>query len=306
MSQVNTRANHLATVDRLARLQARIDSAQAEIATTKKLNTPADDPIAWARASALRREDRSGEVLARAIDAGARRLTATDTALEGITNIVQRARELALQGNTATSAPADRAVIASEVRELAEQLAGLADARGSDGERLFGGAGADRPAYARDAAGIMVWQGTGRAPSIAVGDALVATGIEGPDALGVTDAATGAENLFATLDGLAAALVEPDRLLRAPALEKALAGIDGHVDRLADARATAGARLARLDAEAYRLDRTSLATRSDLSRLEDLDMVAGIARMQRLVTVLQAAQGSFAKTANLSLWDLLR
>ncbi len=306
MTQVNTSATHAASVDRLSRLQARIDAVQVEIATTKKLGTPADDPIAWARASSLRREDRSGEILARAIDAGARRLAATDTALEGITNLVQRVRELALQGNNATMAPADRAILAGEVGELAEQLTGLADARGSDGERLFGGARADRPAYVRDAAGVMVWQGAGQAPRLAVGNALVATGIEGPRALGVTDAATGAEDLFATLDTLAAALIEPDKTVRAADLEKTLAGIDGHVDRLADARATAGARLARLDSESYRLDRTALATKSDLSKLEDLDMVEGIARLQRLVTVLQAAQGSFARTASISLWDLLR
>ena len=86
----------------------------------------------------------------------------------------------------------------------------------------------------------------------------------------------------------------------------ALDEIDGHVTRLATARATAGARLARLDSETERISRTSLATQSDLTKLESLDLTEGIARLQRLLTVVQAAQASFVKTSNLSLWDELR
>ena len=139
-----------------------------------------------------------------------------------------------------------------------------------------------------------------------VGGARLATGIEGPDAFGTNDTLTGAQDLFASFQTLAAALTEPDKLLRQPALEATLTQLDSHITRLADSRATAGARLARLETESLRIDKTGLATKSDLSKLEDLDMATAIARMQRLITVLQAAQGSFVKTSNLSLWDLLR
>lgn len=306
MTAVNTSARHAARVDGLTRLQAEVDRVQQQVATTKKLSQPADDPVGFARATGLKRTDSGAEVLKRAMDAGARRLTATDTALESISNIVQRARELALQGNNATLGEGDRRILAAEVAELAEQLAGLAESRGGDGERLFGGARAAGPAYAADAAGVVRWQGQGQAPKLAIGDALLPTGVEGPDAFGATDAATGAEDLFATLTSLGTALTESDPARRATTLAATITAIDGHVDRLAETRATVGARLARLDSEAYRLDRLTLAGKSDLSKLEDLDMVEGIARLQRLTTVLQAAQGSFVKVANLSLWDLLR
>ncbi|PZN93001.1 MAG: hypothetical protein DCF31_14195 [Alphaproteobacteria bacterium] len=306
MTEVNTRANHAAAVQRMTDLSARVDLLQAQIATTKRVTLPADDPVAFTRAAVLRRADVAAAAGTRGIDAATRRLTATDVALEGITNLVQRARELALMGSNATLAPADRATLATEVAELGTAFAGLADSRGSDGERLFGGAAASGPAYAPDANGVMTWAGAGTAPTLVIGGARVATGIEGPEAFGRTDAATGAAGLFATFAGLAAALVEPDAALREPALAVTLDQLGGHVDRLADARATAGARLARLDAETERLARTSLATRTDLSKLEDLDMGEAIARMQRLITVLQATQGAFVKTSNLSLWDLLR
>lgn len=306
MTQINTRAHHTAAVQRMTDLSARVDTLQAQITTTKRVNTPADDPVAFTRAAVLRRADIAGAAMTRGIDAATRRLSATDVALESITGLVQRAKELALIGSNGTLAPADRATIATEVAELAKQFAGLADSRGSDGERLFGGAAAAVPAYVLDAAGVMVWAGAGMAPSLDIGGARLATGIEGPEAFGRNDATSGAQDLFATFASLAAALTEPDAALREPALAATLGQIDGHVDRLADTRASAGARLARLDAETERLARTSLATKADLSKLEDLDMGEAISRMQRLITVLQATQGAFVKTSNLSLWDLLR
>ncbi len=306
MTQVNTRAHHLAATRQMSDLSARVDQLQAQISTSKRVNQPGDDPVAFTRAAVLHRADTASEATKRGIDAADRRLTATDTALESISNLVARARELALQGSNGTLAPEDRGILTTEVAEIGKQLAGLADSRGSDGERLFGGAAANAPAYAIDANGIMTWQGGGTAPLLSVGGASVATGIEGPDAFGRTDAATGREDLFATFTSLAKALTEPDAALRQPALDAALDQLDGHVTRLADARATAGARLARLDSESQRIDKVSLASKSDLSKLEDLDMSDAIARMQRLITVLQATQGSFVKTSNLSLWDLLR
>lgn len=306
MTQVNTRAAHVASVQRMSELSAQVDALQGQIPTTKRVSLPGDDPIAYTRAAVLRRADIASAATQRGIDAASRRLTATDTALESITNLVQRARELALLGSTGTMSPQDRANLATEVTEIQKRFAGLADSRGSDGERLFGGAAADRPAYAVDTNGIMTWQGAGTAPSLDVGGAALATGIEGPNAFGRNDAATGAEDLFATFASLAKALVTTDPAVRLPALEAALNQIDGHVTRLADSRATVGARLARLDMEGVRIDKTTLATRGDLSKLEDLDMAEAIARMQRLITVLEATQGAFVKVSNISLWDLLR
>lgn len=306
MTQVNTRAAHEAAVARMSSLSRTIDTLQGQIATGKRVTAPADDPVAFTRAAVLRRADTAAGATQRGLDAASRRLNATDIALEGVGNLVQRARELALQGSNGTLSAGDRAVLATEVGELFEQFAGLADARGSDGERLFGGAAAQRPAYALDADGVMIWQGAGDAPGVLVGGSRIDAGIEGPEAFGRTDAATGREDLFATLTNLQAALREPDATLRTTAMANSLTQIDSHIDRLATARATAGARMARIDTEFERIAKASLATQSDLSKLESLDMAEGIARLQRLITVLQAAQGSFVATGNLSLWDQLR
>ncbi|MFZ4110470.1 MAG: flagellin [Polymorphobacter sp.] len=314
MTAINTRAAHAATVARLTSLNRAADQAQEQIATGKRLTVPADDPVAFTRAAVVRRSDTAAAAAGRGIAAANRRLTATDAALAGMTDIIQRARELALQGSNATMSAADRGLLATEVGELLAAATSLAETRGSDGERLFAGAGAG-PAYAPDAQGVLQWQGAGRAPAVMIEGSSIAGGIEGPDAFGVTttiitgtppNTAVTSRDLFAILSGLAGTLTETDGTQRTIAMTTALEDIDAQLTRLSTARATAGARLARLDSETDRIARASLAAQTDLSRLESLDLTEGIARLQRLLTVVKAAQASFVQTSNLSLWDQLR
>lgn len=306
MTSINTRAGHLAAVGRLGELSRQLDSVQGQIARARRIDAPANDPVGFARAAVLRREQAAAAATQRGIDAGNRRLSATDTALESLGNLVQRARELALQGANGTQSASDRATIALEIRELTAQARSLAETTDSDGQRLFGGAIANGPAYAPGPGGSLTWQGGGSAPSVGIGSSSVASGSDGPSVFGITDPVAGTRDLFATLTTLNTALATPDAALRQAGIATAIGDLDGHIDRIANARGTVGARLSRLDSESERLAKAKLATESDLSTLESLDMPEAIARMQRLLTVLEAAQASFVRISSLSLWDQLR
>jgi flagellar hook-associated protein 3 FlgL len=307
MTSINTRAGHLAAVGRMGELSRQLDSVQGQIARARRIDVPADDPVGFARAAVLRREQAAAAATQRGIDAGNRRLSATDTALESLGNLVQRARELALQGANGTQSDSDRATIALEIRELAAQARTLAETTDSDGQRLFGGANASGPAYAAPGpGGSLAWQGGGSAPAVGIGSSSVASGSDGPSVFGITDPVADTRDLFATLTALDTALATPDAALRQAGIDTAIGDLDGHIDRIANARGTTGARLSRLEAESERLAKAKLATESDLSRLESLDMPEAIARMQRLLTVLEAAQASFVRISSLSLWDQLR
>ena len=301
MNPIGSRAGHTATVARMTALSLQIESVQGQIATGKRVVASADDPIAFARISVLRRNTAAGEVLSVAMDAAARRLGATDRAVAGMTAIVERAKELALQGATGTLSDADRASLATEAGELTRQATAIAEARGDDGDRLFAGA-ADGTAFAIDPlSGTRVWTGHGSAPGLTLGGATLTTGLTGPQALGPD-----ATNLFVGLEALSDALGETDPELRAAAFASVLDGLDGQVSRLADARAAVGARLARLEGEGERLARAKTEGETGLTRLEGLELTEAVARLQRLTVVLQAAHASFAKVSTLSLWDQLR
>ncbi len=312
--QVNTRATHAATVTQMTVLQTDIARLQTEISTNRRIALPSDDPVGSARATQLTRLLALHAVDKANIDRATTRLTAADTALDGVGTVLQRAKELALNGATGTLNASDRATIAGEVQQLGEQLLGLANARDSDGASLFAGARTGSAAYAVDAVGAIAWQGAGSAARIVLDSGSVATGLDGPAVFAGIDggiapppvSAPIVTDVFAVLKGLQTALAEPDPAVRRAAMANALTGIDSGIGRAADSRAAIGAKLARLGSETTRLDTVDLALHDDLSTTQDTDMTTAIAQLQRLTTVLQATQLSFVKISSLSLWTELR
>lgn len=297
--QVATRAAHAASVERLSGLQRDIDTLQGQIGTGKRIAVPSDAPVGSGIVTRLRRAQDSGIAAGRSVDTAVSRLAATDVALAGVSEVVQRAREVALLGATGTLNAADRATLAATAVQLGEQLLELANTRAADGTSLFGGALGQGDAFVRGPAGLVVWAGVGGAPVLALGSGTVSAGIDGRAAL------TGpAGDAFALLDALNLALAAPDAA-RSVAMASVLTGLEASVSLVADTRATVGTRQTRLEAEAERLKVVDLAMEKDLSKIEGIDLPTAIARVQRLITVLQAAQASFVKITSLSLWDRL-
>ena len=300
--QVNTRVSHDMQVARMTTLQRQLETAQSQIDSGKRFEAPSDDPVASGIATRLRRTQAEGVARGTAIDAAASRLATADTTLGAVATLLQRAREVGLAAANATLNASDRATLAIEAGQLGEQLLDLANTTGADGTPLFGGASGRAPAFARDATGAVAWTGFCSGSVLVLG-----TGISvdsgGPSAF-IGAGTGGSGDAFALIDNLKAALGAPD-LTRAADLAAVLAGLDASVSRAADAQAAVGIRAARLDSEGTRLTAADLRIESDLTRVEGVDMPAAIARLQRLSTVLQAAQASFVKLASLSLWDKL-
>lgn len=305
--QINTHANYLAATNRMSALSADLDQVQAQIASGKRIIAPDDDPIGAARVTQLHRALTTDAATRRAVDAAASRLAATDNALDGVGSLLARAKEIALLGGNATLNAANRATLAADAKNLAEQLLGFANRTDSDGTCLFGGARRNGQAYANDPlTGITSWQGAGSAPALALDNNLVATGIEGPTAFAGLAGANGATDAFTLLANLQAALVNPDATLRSAALADANTGLDSAIGRVADTRALVGARMARLDSETARINTSNLQLNKDLETAEGIDMAAAIARLQRLSSILSATQAGFVKVQSLSLWNAIR
>ncbi|QXQ05614.1 hypothetical protein KX816_15470 [Sphingosinicellaceae bacterium] len=306
--QVNTRVSHDMQVARLADLQHQLEGAQSQIDSGKRFDAPSDDPVASGIATRLRRTQAEGLARGTAIDAAASRLATSDTTLGAVATLLQRAREIGLAAANVTLNASDRATLAIDAKQLGEQLLDLANTTGADGTPLFGGASGRSPAFARDATGAVAWTGFGGGGVVALGS-VVSADNGGPAAFIGAGVAAGAGavasgDAFALIDSLQAALAAPDAT-RAAVLAAVLGGLDASVSRVADAQAAVGVRAARLETETTRLAAADLRIESDLTKVEGVDMPSAIARLQRLLTVLNASQASFVKLASLSLWDKL-
>jgi len=67
-----------------------------------------------------------------------------------------------------------------------------------------------------------------------------------------------------------------------------------------------GARMNTIDTQTALIDETVLRLKSTLSEVEDVDYTQAITKMNKDMLALEAAQSSFAKISQLSLFDYIR
>jgi len=111
--------------------------------------------------------------------------------------------------------------------------------------------------------------------------------------------------VFGVLDSAIAGLKTPGRTGSqiAQANADALRDIDSVSANLQSARTAAGAVLNRLDSETSRLDNQKLASTTERSNAEDVDMVHAISDFQNQQTGYDAALKSYAAVQHLSLFQ---
>ncbi|BCX88640.1 flagellar hook-associated protein 3 FlgL [Methylomarinovum tepidoasis] len=131
--------------------QRHLNKTQLQLASGDRILTPADDPVAAARTLDLEEVIRKHEQYQNNINTIENRLGLEDATLDGMTNILQRIREVAVRANNEASLrPEDRQYIAQEVRQALGELLGLANTKNANGEYLFAGTKSHTQPYTAD------------------------------------------------------------------------------------------------------------------------------------------------------------
>ena len=115
---VATNVGALSATKAASAVNKSMETSMARLASGKRINSAADDSAGLAIASRLTAESRGLDMAARnAADAQAM-LDTVESAHNEINNILQRMRELAVQGANDTNGTADRTNIRKELTEL--------------------------------------------------------------------------------------------------------------------------------------------------------------------------------------------
>ncbi|ATY33036.1 flagellar hook-associated protein FlgL [Sphingomonas psychrotolerans] len=282
----------------MTRLTAEADRTQIQIATGKKLLAPSDDAGAYLRLQGISRQSADDGAYAANIGMAQGLLAQTDTTLESVEAQITRALELATQAANGTLSDTNRAAIGKELESIRDTLFGLANTRDVRGQPLFGGATGD-VAYVRNADGSITFAGTGEPSAIPIGESVSIQGT----VTGTRAFAAGSSDVFAVLADFATALGAGGDVKAAA--NTALGGIKGSLESVTLARASAGARSARLELDTDRLTAAGEAREDVRSALEDTDVTVAVTELQKTLTILQATQASFTKLSSLSLFDYL-
>lgn len=137
--RVSTMGMFLQGLRSMQELQSISARTQEQIATGKRILSPSDDPISASRALRLRDALSRFEQFDRNSNMAQTRLQEEEVALQGVNDVLQRVRELALQANNATQSNESRAMIAVEMRQHLDALVQLANQKDGSGRFLFAG-----------------------------------------------------------------------------------------------------------------------------------------------------------------------
>jgi flagellar hook-associated protein 3 FlgL len=180
--RVSTQQVYLQSLSSMLDIQARAAKAQLQIASGKRILTPADDPTAAAgvlrleaRLAALKQYDRNAGI-------AELRLKQQESTLDGVGGALQRVRDLLLQGKSTLLSAADRRSIAVEVEQRFEEILGLANTRNEAGEYVFAGSAVDVRPFNDTGAGGVSYAGDQGVRRLQVGESrFVGDGFSGYD-----------------------------------------------------------------------------------------------------------------------------
>jgi len=159
MSRISTLTISQRAIDAMLNQQAKVSNTQLQISTGRRVLNPADDPASASRILGLNQALETVQQYQSNIDRAQSRLETEEGILKSATNLLQRAGELAVQGNNDTLSRTDSRAIAVEVRQLLEQLYSMANTKESNGEYIFAGYQSGTAPFTNPAAGSYVYNG---------------------------------------------------------------------------------------------------------------------------------------------------
>jgi flagellar hook-associated protein 3 FlgL len=168
--RLSTQAYYSRSIAAMLDQQAALSRIQNQVATGKRVNTPADDPIAAVHIAELERSKLEYAQYEKNSSLARNRLNLEESALTDAGTNLQRVRELVLQAsNIGTLNDNDRKSIAVELQSRLEQMQDIANRKDGNGEYLFAGFSTLTQPFAGAASGNVVYSGDQGARLLQVG-----------------------------------------------------------------------------------------------------------------------------------------
>ena len=292
----------------MSALQNDLAKSQAQVSTQKQVLTPSDAPDQAAVITRLKSLIGKQESYSKTLDSVQARLNNEATSLSSASDILIRIKELAIQVNNGTNGDIGRTVIATEMKGLRDQLLSLGNSTDATGNYVFSGTKVRTVAFQENAAGTVSYGGDQTEISVAVGEhRTVAINRPGTQAFVSvvrtdSDGVSSGTGFFQALDDLIAGVKAADSTV----MQRGLTEVDALHQGMVLAQANSGTDMKVVEQQAATLDDTQLTLTVALSSFEDLDMAKAITQMQKQMLSLEAAQSSFAKISQMSLFAYLK
>jgi flagellar hook-associated protein 3 FlgL len=137
--RVPTTRFYLQGIEAFGQQQTKLVKLQQQISTNVRLINPSDDPVAASKVLGLDQTIQIQKQYQDNILIAENRLKLEETVLKSVESMSFRLKELSIQANTATMDQSGRDAISVEVKQLLNELIGLANTKDASGDYLFAG-----------------------------------------------------------------------------------------------------------------------------------------------------------------------
>ena len=297
--------------EQMSKLQSSLLNSQNQMATGKQVVRPSDEPNRVATIARLNSLQARHDNYMSNMDLVKARFGTEEGAVSSAVQVMYRVKELTVQASNDTISPSDRLAIATELQGLREQMLSLANTRDTSGNYLFGGSRVGEAPFAApadDPLASPVYQGDRTRMEVMIGDQrslpINRPGSEVFVRVLRTDASgdTVGVGFFEAMDSIIEAVRTSDN----PKMQRANGEVDQMLEGLTLAQANIGTDMAILDHQTANTEDILITLRQTLSDVQDLDYAKAIADMNKQMMSLEAAQSSFSKISQMSLFQYLR
>ncbi|PIC56256.1 flagellar hook-associated protein FlgL [Sporosarcina sp. P12(2017)] len=265
---------------------------QEQLNTGKRVTRPSDDPVVVMKSLGYGMQVNRVEQYQKNLGEVNNWLDSSDDALDGVGQVLHRARELAANAaNTGTMTENDRAMIKVELEQLQNQLHDLANTKVGD-KHIFSGKMTDQPLFDKTTGNYESGASFKESVSIEVFD-----GVDLRVSTNVSDMFNNINQLFTDIKN-----DTDDKYDFSSALEK----IDGLLDDVLIKRADIGARSNRAELMDNRLQMQEGAAKKQRSENEDIDYEKTITDLITSESIHRATLSVGARIIQPSLTDFLR
>jgi flagellar hook-associated protein 3 FlgL len=195
-----------------------------------------------------------------------------------------------------------------ELQVLRDQMLSLANTKDSSGNYIFGGSRVSSPPFVTLAGGSPQYVGDQTRMNVMVGENRSmqinrsGTDVFSPVNRTQPDGSSQGVGFFNVMDDLIKGVNNSDR--------KLMSGGVGEMDQLLEgvtfSQSNIGSGLKSIDQQNSVIEDTVLNLTTTLSAVEDLDYTKAITKMNQQMMALEAAQSSFAKISQLSLFNFIK
>ncbi len=278
MTVINTNIKSLVSQTALERNNRDLQKAMEQLSTGKRINSAADDAAGLSISQTMTSEIRGLNQAVRNANDGISLLQVAEGALNAVSDMLQRMRELAVQSANDTYSSTQHGFLDEEYQLLGQEINRILSATTWNGISVFGGSGG------RSADGTFNFQvGAGAATSLYS----IGVTISGATSLGALMSAA-----LGGISSAAAALSVMDNL-------------DTAIQNVSNLRSTLGATINRLTYAADNAANISLNTQASRSRILDTDYAQAASELSRTQIIQQAATAVLAQ-ANVDQQSVLK